>query len=146
MLPSSKWCSWKTVSLMFNVAHLEKRSPRASLLLSPTSLQRPPLAPIMSDPKLMSYLEEMKKSFWQKHHHLQEDEIKSQWAATAAPYSCILNTEAPTQPLGLTSTQGQQMARHSSSKSWTEAAARRCASVRSHLHLPLPFLGELTLV
>ncbi|KAF6220124.1 hypothetical protein HO133_003255 [Letharia lupina] len=83
----------------------------------------------MSDPELMSYLEGMKKKFWNERRHLQQDEIKLQWAARAAPYtSILLDTQAPIQPLELTSTQGHQMARQSTSKSWSEAASRRRAS------------------
>lgn len=95
----------------------------------------------------MSYLEKMKQQFWHEHQHLQQDEIKLQWQARAAPYTKILlDTPAPTQSPELTSTQGQQMARQSTSKSSAEAVARRRASVRTHLHLPLPSLRELTLV
>lgn len=136
LLPSSKWCCCKSALLIFNVAHLDKRSLRASLMLRSTSLQRPPVAITMSDPELMSYLEGMKKKFWNERRHLQQDEIKLQWAARAAPYtSILLDTQAPIQPLELTSTQGHQMARQSTSKSWSEAASRRRASVRTHLHL-----------
>ena len=108
--------------------------------LSSTSLQRSPVAPIMSNPKLISYLEGMKKTFWHERRHLQQEEIKLQWAAKAAPLASILfNTEAPTQPMDITSTQGQQMARQSTSKSWTEAAsARGRAPVRTQIYLPLP--------
>ncbi|CAD6581080.1 MAG: hypothetical protein ASARMPRED_000416 [Alectoria sarmentosa] len=84
----------------------------------------------MSDPKLVSYLEGMKKRFWHECRHLQQDEIKLQWAARTAPYtSVLLDTEAPTQALELTSTPGQEMARQSTSKSLAEtSAARRRAS------------------
>ena len=86
----------------------------------------------MSDPGLMSYLEGMKKKFWDERRHLQPDEIKRQWAARAAPYTeILLDTEAQTLPLEITSTQGQQMARHSTSKSCMEAVARRRGSVRT---------------
>lgn len=96
----------------------------------------------MSDPKLMSYLEGMKKRFWHERRHLQQDEIKLQWAARTAPYtSVLLDTGAPTQALELSPTPGQEMARQSTSKSLAETtAARRRASVRTHLDLHLSLL------
>ena len=101
----------------------------------------------MSEAKLISYLEGMKQRFWEERRHLQPDEINLQWAAKAAPYTNILlGTEAQTLPLELTSTQGQQMARQSTSKSCAEAPARRRGSVCTHLGLRLPPLRELTLV
>lgn len=124
-------------SLIINVAHLDRLSSRASPKPGFTSLQRPPATPTMSDPRLISYLEGMKKRFWHERRHLQQDEIKLQWAARAAPYtSVLLDTEAPTQTLQLTSTSGQQMARQSTSKSWAGmTVARRRASVRTHLYV-----------
>lgn len=124
--------------LIFSVARLDKRSSIASLTPNPTSLRRPPLAPIMSDPKLMAYLEGMKKKFWHERRHLQPDDIKLQWATKAAPYTTILlDDEAPTQPLELTPTQGQQMARQSTSKS-AEATPKTRTSVRAHTPGPFP--------
>lgn len=134
------------VLLQVRFADLQRYSPRqavvessiASLFSNPTFLQRPAFAPIMSDPKLTSYLEEMKREFWHERRHLRQDEIKLQWAASAAPYaSILLDTEAPLQPLELTPAQGQQMARQSTSNSWTEAAERR-PSVCTRQDLPLP--------
>lgn len=123
--------------LIFTVNHLGKRSTKASPLPNPTSLRRPPAASIMSESKLISYFEGMKKRFWHERRHLHHDEIKLQWAAKAAPYtSILLDTEAPTLPFELTSTQGTQMACQPSSKSWAEAPVRRRGSVRTYLDLP----------
>lgn len=120
----------RLVSITQTFNHSDKRSSKASPKPRTTSLQRSPAAPIMSDSTLMSYLEGMKKTFWHERHHLQQDEIKLQWAARAAPFtSVLLDTEAPTQPLELTSTSGQEMARQSTSRSWAGmTAARRRAS------------------
>ena len=128
-------------SLIINVAHLDRRSSRASPKLGTTSLQRPPATPTMSDPRLMSYLEGMKKRFWHERRHLEQDEIKLQWTARAAPYTnVLLDTEAPTQTVELTSTSGHQMARQSTSQSWAGiTAARRRASVRTHLSVSPSF-------
>lgn len=122
--------------LIFYVDHPGKRSSRASPVPSPISLRRLPAAPIMSETKLISYLEEMKRKFWEARRHLQPDEINLQWAAKAAPYTNILlGTGTQTLPLELTSTQAPQMARHSTSKSCAEAPVRRRGSVRPHLDL-----------
>lgn len=91
----------------------------------------------MPDPKLMSYLEEMKTQFWHERRHLHQDEIKLQWAAGTAPYTSIFfDTEAQTLPSGLTSTQTQPTVRQSTSKSWADAATKRRGSVRPYPHLP----------
>lgn len=122
--------------LIFHVDHPGTRSSRASPAPTPTSLRRLPAAPIMSEAKFLSYLEEMRRKFWEARRHLQPDEINRQWAAKAAPYTNILcGTEAQTLPLELTSTQAPQMARHSTSASCAEAPARRRGSVHSHLDL-----------
>lgn len=96
----------------------------------------------MSNPNLISYLEEMKQKFWHERRHLQQDVINLQWAAKAAPLASILfNTEAPTQPLDVALVQEQQMSRQSTSKSWTEAvSAREHAPVRTPLYPPFPLL------
>ena len=92
----------------------------------------------MSDARLLSDLKGMRQRFWHERRGLQEDEIRLQWAAEAAQYTNILlGTEAQTLPLELTSNQGQQMARQSTSMSWAEAAARKHGSVRTYLHLLL---------
>ena len=115
--------------------------------LSSTSLQRSPVALVMSNPNLISYLEAMKKKFWHERRHLQQDEINLQWAAKAAPLASILfNTDAPTQPLDISSTQGQRMARQSTSRSWTEAVSSRGhSSVRTEIYRLFPQMRELTL-
>lgn len=128
--------------LIFCVDHPGTRSSRASPVPSPTSLRRLPATPIMSETRLISYLEEMKRKFWEARRHLQPDEINRQWTAKTAPYTNILRgTEAQTLPLELTSTQAPQMARHSTSKSCAETPARRRGSVRPQLD-PSAFLLE----
>ena len=126
--------------LTFVGAHLDKRPSRVSPRPCPTTLQGPPIDPIMSDSRLMSYLEGMKESFWQERGHLQQDEIKLQWAANVAPLISILREpEAPAQSLEPISTQGQQMARQSTSESWAEASRNK--PVYTHVYMPL-FLLE----
>ena len=70
-------------------ANAQADASRASPLPSITSLQRPPDSPIMSDPKLMSLMEGVKKRFWHARRHLQQDEIELQWAPRTARSSSI---------------------------------------------------------
>ena len=100
----------------------------------------------MLDPRLMSYVGAMKKQFWHERQHLQPDEVKRQWAASAAPLtSFLLDPESHAPPLEPTSVQAPRVARQSSSMSWADAAMRRRGSVRTLLHLPLSSLKGLTL-
>ena len=126
-----------TTLLIFLGAHLDKRPSRVSPRPSPpTTLQTPPIVRIMSDSRLISLLEGMKETFWQERGHLQQDEIKLQWAANVAPLISILREpEAPAQSLEPISTQGQQMARQSTSESWAKAS--RHTSVNTHVYTPL---------
>ncbi len=133
--------------LIFEVNYLDQQSSRASILLISTTSQHLPVAPIMSDPILLSVLEGMKEEFFHNHRQCPQDEIKRRWAVYAAPSARILlDTEAQTPPLGLTSAQGQQMARQSTTNSCAEAAPRRRGSVRYLPRLSLPSSRELTLV
>ena len=101
-------------------AQLDKRPPRISPRPSPTTLQDPSINPIMSDSRHISLLGGMKKTFWQKRRHLQEDEIKLQWAAEVGRHISILRElGASAQSLEPIPTVRQQMARQSSSESWT---------------------------
>ena len=122
--------------LIFLRAHLDKRPSRVSPRPSPTPLQDPPLVPIMSDSETISYLANKRKTFWQERGHLQQDEIKLQWAAYAAQFISILwGPEAPAQSPEHISTQGQQMARQSTSESWAKAS--RNTPVNTHAYIPL---------
>ena len=126
--------------LIFVSAPLDKRLSRVSPRSSNTPLQDPPIVPIMSDARLISLFESMKETFWQERGHLQPDEIKLQWAANVAPLISILREpEAPAQSLEPISTQGQQMARQSTSESWAKAS--RLEPVNTHVDKPL-FLLE----
>ena len=126
--------------LIFLGAHLDKRPSKVSPRPSPTTLQDPSTVPLMSDSRLISLLEGMKETFWQERGHLQQDEIKLQWAANVAPLISILREpEAPAQSLEPISTQGQQMARQSTSESWAKAS--RLEPVNAHVYMPL-FLLE----
>ena len=119
-------------------AHLDKRPSRVSPRTSPTTLQDPPIIPIMSDSRLKPLSQGMKETFWQERRHLQQDEIKLQWAANVAPLIGIpRQPEAPVQSLEPISIQGQQMARQSTSKPW--AKANRYTPVSTLFTHILPF-------
>ena len=125
--------------LIFLGAPLDKRLSSVPPRPSPTTLRDPPSIPIMSDSRLISLLEGMKETFWQERGHLQQDEIKLQWAANVAPLISILREpEAPAQSLKPISTQGQQMARQSTSESWAKAS--RLGPVNTHVYMPLSLL------
>ena len=125
--------------LIFLGAHLDKRPSRVSPRPSPTPLQDPPIVPIMSDSRLIarraSELASIKETFLQERGHLQQDEIKLQWAAYVAPLTSILwGPEAPARSPEHISTQGQ-MARQSTSESWAKVS--RNTPVNTHAYMPL---------
>ena len=116
----------KSVMLIFN--HSGKRSSRASPLYNPTFLRHPPIAPIMAETNARSILEGIKNKFWHERRHLQQDEIRLQWAAEAATYASILFDTDDKTVLPETT-------RIPTPRPWAEASARRRGSVCALLNL-----------